>query len=197
MNYYKMNIAGCERKLPICPLNKDLAIGAFVIFGDPELTTAASAALLERAPEYDYLISAEAKGIPLVHEMARLAGNQKYFLARKAPKLYMTGVLEVKVNSITTAKEQKLYLDTADAELMKGKRILIVDDVISTGESLHAVEELVNRAGGIICGKMTILAEGDAQERNDIIYLEKLPLFDTSTDTVKIIGDADGEVVSD
>ena len=197
MNYYKMNIAGCERKLPICPLNKDLAIGAFVIFGDPELTTAAAAALLERAPEYDYLISAEAKGIPLVHEMARLAGNQKYFLARKAPKLYMTGVLEVKVNSITTAKEQKLYLDTADAELMKGKRILIVDDVISTGESLRAVEELVNRAGGIICGKMTILAEGDAQDRDDLIYLEKLPLFDTSTDTVKIIGAVSGEVVSD
>ena len=173
-----MNIAGCERKLPLCPINDSLSIGAFVIFGDPELTTAASKALLEKAPEYDYLISAEAKGIPLVHEMARLAGNQKYFLARKAPKLYMTGVLEVTVRSITTAKEQKLYLDTADAELMKGKRILIVDDVISTGESLHAVEELINQAGGIICGRMTILAEGDAQERDDLIYLEKLPLFD-------------------
>ena len=197
MNYYKMNIAGCERKLPICPINEDLSIGAFVIFGDPELTTACAAALLEKAPEYDYLISAEAKGIPLVHEMARLAGNQKYFLARKAPKLYMTGVLEVNVRSITTAKDQKLYFDKADAELMKGKRILIVDDVISTGESLRAIEKLVHCAGGEICGKMTILAEGDAQEREDIVYLEKLPLFDTSSGAVKIIGDADGEVVSD
>ena len=197
MNYYKMNIAGCERKLPICPINEDLSIGAFVIFGDPELTTACADALLKKAPEYDYLISAEAKGIPLVHEMARLAGNQKYFLARKAPKLYMTGVLEVNVRSITTAKEQKLYFDKADAELMKGKRVLIVDDVISTGESLRAIEKLVHCAGGIVCGKMTILAEGDAQEREDIIYLEKLPLFDTSDEAIRVIGDADGEVVSD
>ncbi len=197
MNYYKVNIAGCERKLPLCPLNENLSIGAFVIFGDPELTTASAKALLDKAPEYDYLISAEAKGIPLVHEMARLAGNQKYFLARKAPKLYMTGVFEVTVRSITTAKEQKLYLDKADAELMKGKRILIVDDVISTGESLRAVEELVERAGGNICGRMTILAEGDAINRNDLIYLEPLPLFDTSEDTVKILGKASGEVVSD
>ncbi len=176
--YYHMTVAGCERDLPLCPLTDNLMIAGFVIFGDPELTTACSKALLEKAPEYDYLISAEAKGIPLVHEMARLAGNQKYFLARKAPKLYMTGVLEVKVNSITTAKEQKLYLDTADAALMKGKRILIVDDVISTGESLHAMEELIKRAGGEICGRMAILAEGDAMERDDLIYLEKLPLFD-------------------
>lgn len=176
--YYHMNIAGCERDLPLCPLNEKLKIGAFVIFGDPELTTACAKALLDRAPEYDYLISAEAKGIPLVHEMARLAGNQKYFLARKAPKLYMTGVLDVKVNSITTAKEQHLYLDTADAEIMKGKKILIVDDVISTGESLRAIEQLVNAAGGVICGRMAILAEGDAQVRDDLIYLNPLPLFD-------------------
>ena len=177
MKSYKMTIAGLERSLPLCPLNDKLSIGAFVIFGDPELTTACAQALLDRAPEYDYLISAEAKGIPLVHEMARLAGNQKYFLARKAPKLYMTGVFKVTVNSITTAKEQNLYLDTADAELMRGKRILIVDDVISTGESLRAIEQLVEQAGGIICGKMTILAEGDAIDRKDITYLEPLPLF--------------------
>ncbi|MBE6703031.1 MAG: adenine phosphoribosyltransferase [Ruminococcaceae bacterium] len=178
MKAYRMTIAGLTRDLPLCPLNEHLQIGAFVIFGDPELTTAAATALLKLAPDYDYLISAEAKGIPLVHEMARLAGNQKYFLARKAPKLYMTGVLEVTVHSITTAREQKLYLDTADAALMKGKRILIVDDVISTGESLRAVEELVREAGGEICGRMAILAEGDATERKDLIYLEKLPLFD-------------------
>ncbi|MBQ2772965.1 MAG: adenine phosphoribosyltransferase [Clostridia bacterium] len=184
MKAYKMNIAGLDRALPLCPLNENLSIGAFVIFGDPELTTACAKALLDRAPAYDYLISAEAKGIPLVHEMARLAGNQKYMLARKTPKLYMTGVMEVTVRSITTAKEQKLFLDQADADLMRGKRILIVDDVISTGASLHAVEELVKAAGGIVCGRMAVLAEGDAQNREDIIYLEKLPLFT-----------ADGEVI--
>ena len=177
--YYRMNIAGLERALPICPLNENLMIAGFVIFGDPELTTACAQALLDKAPEYDYLITAEAKGIPLVHEMARLAGNQKYFLARKNPKLYMTGVFEASVRSITTDKDQKLYLDTADAELMKGKRILVIDDVISTGESLKAIEVLVEKAGGNICGRMAILAEGDAQERKDLIYLEKLPLFDS------------------
>ena len=184
MKAYKMNIAGLDRALPICPLNDKLSIGAFVIFGDPELTVACARDLLKLAPEYDYLISAEAKGIPLIHEMARQHGDATYMLARKAPKLYMTGVMEVKVRSITTAAEQKLYIDTADAEKMRGKRILIVDDVISTGESLRAVETLVEQAGGIICGKMCILAEGDAQNRPDIIYLEKLPLFT-----------ADGEVV--
>ena len=176
--YHKMTIAGLERALPLCPISDELMIGAFVIFGDPELTTACAEEMLSKAPEYDYMISAEAKGIPLVHEMARLAGNQKYFLARKAPKLYMTGVFETTVRSITTAKEQKLYLDTADAELMRGKRILVVDDVISTGESLIAIERLVEEAGGKVVGRMTILAEGDAQNRDDLIYLEKLPLFD-------------------
>ena len=174
---YRMTIAGLERELPICKLSDDLAIGAFVIFGDQELTVACARELLKKAPEYDYIITAEAKGIPLAHEMARQSGAKKYFLARKAPKLYMTGVFEVAVNSITTAKEQRLYLDTADAELMKGKRILLVDDVISTGESLRALEVLVEKAGGEIVGRMAILAEGDAQERPDLIYLEKLPLF--------------------
>ena len=182
--YYRMNIAGVERDLPICPLNENLMIAGFVIFGDPEITTACSKALLQKAPEYDYLISAEAKGIPLVHEMARLAGNQKYFLARKAPKLYMTGVFEVVVKSITTENVQKLYLDKADADLMKGKRILIVDDVISTGESLRAVEELVKLAGGEIVGKMAILAEGDAIDRDDIIYLEPLTLFNANAEPI-------------
>ena len=176
--FYKMNIAGLDRALPLCPLTDELFIGAFVIFGDPELTTAAADALLKKAPEYDYIITAESKGIPLAHEMARQAGDSKYFLARKMPKLYMTGVFSVTVKSITTSKEQTLYLDTADAELMKDKRILIVDDVISTGESLRAIEQLVEKAGGIICGRMCILAEGDAQKRDDIIYLEKLPIFD-------------------
>ncbi len=174
---YKMNIAGLDRALPLCRVTDDLYIGAFVIFGDAELTVACAEELLKRAPEYDYLITAEAKGIPLIHEMARQHGDKKYFVARKKPKLYMTGVLEVTVNSITTEGEQKLYLDTADAEIMKGKKILLVDDVISTGESLAALETLVNRTGGEICGRMAVLAEGAAQDREDLIYLEKLPLF--------------------
>ena len=175
--YYTMNVAGLQRDLPICPVNENLYIAGFVIFGDPELTVACARELLNKAPEYDYIITAEAKGIPLAHEMARQAGDAKYILARKAPKLYMRDVFSVTVNSITTAKEQKLYLDGADAELMKGKKILIVDDVISTGESLKALEALVEEAGGVICGRMAILAEGDAQDRPDLIYLEKLPLF--------------------
>ena len=175
--YYRMTVAGLERDLPICKVTDSLYIAGFVVFGDQELTVACARELLKRAPEYDYLITAEAKGIPLAHEMARQSGAAKYFLARKGPKLYMTGVVESAVKSITTAKEQKLYLDGADAALMKGKKILIVDDVISTGESLKALEALVEKAGGEICGRMAILAEGDAQERPDLIYLEKLPLF--------------------
>ena len=175
--YYKMNVAGLTRYLPICPLNDKLSIAGFVIFGDQELTVACAKDLLKLAPEYDYILTAEAKGIPLAHEMARQAGNSKYILARKGPKLYMRDIFSVSVQSITTAKEQKLYLDGADAALMKGKRILLVDDVISTGESLKALEALVEKAGGEICGRMAILAEGDAIDRGDIIYLEPLPLF--------------------
>ena len=185
MNYYHMTVAGLERDLPLCPLNDKLMIAGFVIFGDPELTTACAEQLLAKAPEYDYLLTAEAKGIPLIHEMARLAGNQYYFLARKAPKLYMTDSLHVAVKSITTSREQHLYLDGADVARMKGKRVLIVDDVISTGESLAALEKLVAEAGGIVAGRMAILAEGDAQKRDDIIYLEKLPLFDHSGNPIK------------
>ena len=175
--FYRMNVAGLERDLPICKVTDSLYIAGFVVFGDQELTVACARELLKRAPEYDYIITAEAKGIPLAHEMARQTNASRYFLARKVPKLYMTGVFESTVKSITTAKEQTLYLDIADAEMMKGKRILIVDDVISTGESLAALENLVEKAGGIICGRMAILAEGDALKRDDLIYLEELPLF--------------------
>ena len=175
--FHTKTIAGLERNLPICRVTDELYIAGFVIFGDQELTVACARELLKQAPEYDYIITAEAKGIPLAHEMARQAGDAKYMLARKGPKLYMRDVFEVSVKSITTAKEQHLYLDGADAAMMKGKRILIVDDVISTGESLSALEILVEKAGGIVCGKMAILAEGDAQTREDLIYLEKLPLF--------------------
>lgn len=174
---YHITIAGLERDLPICPLNDTLSIAAFVIFGDVELTVASAKALLERAPEYDYLLTAEAKGIPLVHEMARQSGQNTYMLARKKAKAYMQGIVEADVQSITTAGVQHLFLDSADAEKMKGKRILLVDDVISTGESLHALEALVEQVGGIIAGRMAVLAEGDAQNREDILYLEKLPLF--------------------
>lgn len=174
---YEMTIAGLKRSLPLCKVSDELYIGAFVIFGDPELTTACAEELLKRVPQYDYMLTAEAKGIPLIHEMARLAGNQKYFLARKKAKLYMRDVFEVEVKSITTEGVQKLYLDGLDADLMKGKRILLVDDVISTGESMAALEKLVEKAGGTVCGRAAILAEGDSGRREDIIYLEQLPLF--------------------
>ena len=179
MHTYPIDVAGLHRELPICKVTDDLYIGAFIVFGDAELTVACARELLKLVPaeDYDYMLTAEAKSIPLIHEMARQHGDRKYILARKGPKLYMTGVFESTVHSITTAKEQHLYLDTADAALMDGKRILIVDDVISTGESLSALENLVEKAGGTIVGRMAILAEGDAQDRGDILYLEKLPLF--------------------
>ena len=174
---YEMDIAGLKRELPLCKVTDDLYIGAFVMFGDVELTVHCAAELLKRAPEYDYIIAPEAKAIPLLYEMARQSGAEKYFLARKVPKAYMTGVFEVSVKSITTMSVQRLIIDTADAELIKGKRMLIVDDVISTGESLRAMEKLVTAAGGIIVGRMAVLAEGDAADRDDIITLAPLPVF--------------------
>ena len=175
--HYTMNIAGLKRDLPLCRVNDDLYIGAFVIFGDGELTVACARDLLKVAPEHDILITAESKGIPLVYEMARQHGENRYLIARKAAKLYMRNVFSTDVTSITTANRQMLCIDGDDAEYMRGKRVLIVDDVISTGGSLIAVQKLVEQAGGIVVGKMAILAEGDAQKRDDIIYLEKLPLF--------------------
>ena len=174
---YPIEIAGIKRELPICRVNDSLYIGAFVIFGDVELTIAAAKALLAKAPAYDYMITAESKGIPLVYEMARQSGQNKYLLARKSAKLYMRDVFSVSVKSITTSNVQQLFLDADDAALIKGKRVLVVDDVISTGQSLYAVEELVRAAGGIIAGRMAILAEGVARKRDDITYLEPLPLF--------------------
>ncbi len=176
--YYEIKIAGLTRQLPLCPINKDLYIGAFVLFGDVELTVACAKELLKRAPDYDVMITAESKGIPLVYEMTKQAGLNKYLLARKSAKLYMKDVVNVEVQSITTARLQSLFIDRDDAEYMNGKRVLIVDDVISTGESVKAVEKLVQESGGIVAGRMAILAEGDANKRDDIIYLEHLPLFD-------------------
>ncbi len=174
---YEMDIAGLKRQLPLCKVTEDLYIGAFVMFGDVELTVHCAAELLKLAPDYDYIIAPEAKAIPLLYEMARQSGADRYFLARKGAKAYMSGVFEVEVKSITTDRVQKLIIDTADAELIRGKRMLIVDDVISTGESLAAMEALVTQAGGIVAGRMAVLAEGDAQDRDDIICLAPLPLF--------------------
>lgn len=174
---YRLQVAGLTRDLPLCRVNDKLYIGAFVIFGDVELTVACARELLKKAPEYDILITAESKGIPIAYEMARQAGHNHYLIARKVPKLYMKNVFSVNVHSITTEKEQMLCIDQDDADAMRGKRVLIVDDVISTGESLLAIEKLVQAAGGNIVGRMAILAEGDAQKRPDLLYLENLPLF--------------------
>ena len=175
---YRLKVAGIERDLPLCPIGENLNIGAFVLFGDVELTEKCAAALIAKAPEHDVIVTAESKGIPLAYEMCRLSGKNRYVLARKSVKLYMKDVVKCETQSITTSAKQTLYIDGDDAEYMKGKKVLIVDDVISTGGSLLSLENLVEQAGGTIVGKMTVLAEGDATERNDIIYLEKLPLFD-------------------
>ena len=175
---YEIEVAGVKRALPLCPISNELYIGAFVLFGDVELTEKSAEALLARAPEHDVMITAESKGIPLIHAMCRISGKNRYVLARKSVKLYMKDIVKCETQSITTAASQTLYIDGDDAEFMKGKRVLIVDDVISTGGSLASLENLVKQSGGEIVGKMTILAEGDAIARKDIIYLEPLPLFD-------------------
>lgn len=177
MKFYKLKVAGLERDLPICPVNEHLDIAAFVIFGDVELTETCARELIKKMPPHDIMITAESKGIPLIHEMARQNGENKYVLARKAPKLYMKDLFTVEVDSITTDHKQVLCIDGEDKEAMNGKRVVIVDDVISTGESLKALETLVEKAGGEIVAKMAILAEGDAIDREDITYLAPLPLF--------------------
>ena len=176
---YEMTIAGLKRQLPLCKVTDDLYIAGFVIFGDAELTVACATELLKKIPadSYDYMLTAEAKSIPLIHEMARQSGAKKYFIARKGSKVYMPNPIHVSVRSITTLRQQDLFLGADECEAIRGKRILLVDDVISTGESLHALEELVHTAGGTVTGKAAILAEGDALKRDDIIYLNPLPVF--------------------
>jgi len=174
--YYEMQIAGLKRKLKKCPVNEKLDIAAFIMFSDVEITVKSAEALLAKAPEFDVILTAESKGIPLAFEMARQSGKT-YVVARKSVKLYMSDVVSVNVKSITTANEQILHLDGEKAEMLKDKKVLIVDDVVSTGESLRALEYLVEKAGGTVAGKAAVLAEGDAAERTDIFYLEKLPLF--------------------
>lgn len=176
---YEINVAGLTRQLPVCKLNENLSIAGFVIFGDVELTVACARELIKRMPEHDVLITAEAKGIPLIHEIARQMGENKYLIARKTVKVYMPKPVGVEVHSITTQKRQTLYIDQTDVEAMTGKRVVIIDDVISTGESIRAVEKLVCESGGTVVAKMSILAEGDAKYRDDIIYLEYLPLLNS------------------
>lgn len=179
MATYRMHIAGLDRDLPICKVADDFYIGAFIMFGDAELTVACARDLLKLAEgiEYDYLFTAEAKSIPLIHEMARHSGAKKYFIARKGPKVYMPDPISVQDRSITTLGVQQLFLGSDDAELIRGKKILIVDDVISTGGSLLAMEALIAKAGGVVAGRMSVLAEGGAAQRDDIMFLEKLPVF--------------------
>lgn len=174
---YSMNIAGLQRELPLCEVAPDFYIAAFILFGDVEMTVRCAEELMKKAPEFDVIITSEAKGIPLAYEMARLSGHYRYIVARKGIKVYMRDIVAKEVMSITTQRKQTLYLDGNDGEYIKDKRILIVDDVISTGESLAAMEALVRAVGGNIVGKMAVLAEGEAATRDDIIYLEKLPLF--------------------
>lgn len=175
--FYEMNIVGCIRKLPIFRISDQMSIASFVLLGDAELVVKAAAKLVEKIPEVDYLITAEAKGIPLVQEMARLLNMKRYFVARKSVKPYMQDPFVTEVYSITTQKKQILCLDREESEMIRGKKILIVDDVISTGESLKAMETLVEKAGGTVAGRAAILAEGDSAQRKDIIYLEALPVF--------------------
>ncbi|CDF00713.1 MAG: adenine phosphoribosyltransferase [Ruminococcus sp.] len=176
MEKYTINVAGLKRDLKLCPLDDKIDIAAFIMFSDVELTIKSAEELIKKAPECDVILTAESKGIPLAYEMSRQLGIP-YVVARKSVKLYMTNVVSVEVKSITTSSVQTLYLDGEKAELLKGKRVLIVDDVISTGESLRALEKLTESADGIIVGKAAVLAEGDAADRKDIIFLEKLPLF--------------------
>ncbi len=182
---YDMTIAGLQRSLPLFPISDELQIAAFIMFGDVEITKASAKALLEIAPEHDIIVTAECKSIPLVYEMARQENADNYIVARKGPKLYMRDVLKTPVHSITTANEQILCIGADDVEAIRGKKVLIVDDVISTGESLAALEELVGKAGGNIVGKMAVLAEGDAKNREDIIFLQPLPLFDKDGEPLK------------
>lgn len=173
---YRMTIAGLERDLPLCKITDDLYIAGFIMFNDVEITEATAKELLKLAPDFDVLLTAETKGIPLTYEMARQSGKP-YIVARKGAKLYMRDIVTVHVKSITTSHVQMLCLGKDECDVLRGKKILIVDDVISTGESVAALEQLVEAVDGELVGKFAVLAEGEAADREDITYLEYLPLF--------------------
>ena len=177
MKTYTLHVAGLTRELPIIKLSYDLSIASFVILGDTEIVRKTAPIIAKKLPEVDFIVTAEAKGIPLAYEISRILNLTEYVVARKSIKAYMEEPIEVEINSITTTNSQKLYLNNRDAKKIKGKRIALVDDVISTGQSLKALERLVEKAGGKVLAKAAILAEGDAKDRKDIVFLEALPTF--------------------
>ena len=173
---YTLHVAGLTRELPICKVNDHMDIAAFIMFGDVELTVACARDLLAKCPDFDIILTAEAKGIPLAYEMARQSGKP-WLTARKGVKLYMSEPVVIEDESITTAGKQKLVIDRKELDEMNGKRVLVVDDVISTGGSLKALDALAEQTHCEIVGQAAVLAEGDAAKRQDIIFLEPLPLF--------------------
>ena len=177
MKTYTLHVAGLTRDLPIITLSYDLSIASFVILGDTEIVKKTAPMIAKKLPEVDFVVTAEAKGIPLAYEISKILNLNEYIVARKSIKAYMEEPIEVEVNSITTTNSQKLYLNNQDANKIKGKRVALIDDVISTGQSLKALERLVEKAGANVVAKSAILAEGDAKDRKDIIFLEALPTF--------------------
>ena len=177
MKTYTLHVAGLTRELPIIKLSYDLSIASFVILGDTEIVRKTAPMIAKKLPEVDFVVTAEAKGIPLAYEISKILNLNEYIVARKSIKAYMEEPIEVEVNSITTTNSQKLYLNNQDASKIKGKRVALIDDVISTGQSLKALERLVEKAGANVVAKAAILAEGDAKDRKDIIFLEALPTF--------------------
>ena len=178
MKYHTIDIKGFKADLPILTLPSGLGIAFFNLHGDSELTEHCGKELAKLLGDCDVLITAESKGLQLTHCVARELGQDLYAVARKSKKLYMQDGIEVDIqSSITTGKEQKLYLSRHDVELIKGKKVAIVDDVVSTGASLLGLEALVEKAGGIIYKKAFVLAEGDAANRDDVVFLDTIPLL--------------------
>ena len=178
MKYHTVDIEGFKADLPILTLPSGLGIAFFNLHGDNELTEHCAKKLAERLGDCEVIITAESKGLQLAHCTARELGQRYYAVARKSKKLYMQDGIEITIEaSITTGTPQKLYLSKHDVELIKGKKVAIVDDVVSTGASLSGLEALVEKAGGIIHKKAFVLAEADAADRTDVIYLATIPLF--------------------
>lgn len=176
--FYTVDICGKKEPLPVLQLENGPKIAFFNLHGNVRLTEYCAEKLSERIPaDVEVLITAESKGLQLTHCTAHILGHDYYAVARKSKKLYMQDGISVAVRSITTKGEQRLYLSAHDAELLSGKRVAVIDDVISTGGSLEALEELVHDAGGKVVCKAAVLAEGDAQNRNDIVFLGAIPLL--------------------